>query len=45
MLAQAKGLIADGGMGVRDLVGVSVANAVPPSALSSRHDPAVDPAR
>jgi hypothetical protein len=44
MLAQTKALIADGGTGVRDLVGVTFPNAVPSSALSSRHDPAVDPA-
>jgi hypothetical protein len=43
-VAQAKALIADSGTRVRDLVGVILANAVPSSALSSRHDPAVDPA-
>jgi hypothetical protein len=40
ILAQAKALIADSGTRVRDLV----ANVVSSSALSSRHDPAVDPA-
>ena len=43
-LAQATAIVAVGRAGVGDLVGTILPNAVLPSARSSRHDLAVDPA-